>query len=89
MADKAAVTAGGDIVDITDTPDVAVWAKGIKKKGAGAPSDAVKEPSIIASMTLHLNTKGGEIMVDPANKKEVAKALAERTSVTDESEYGK
>ncbi|MGI0018873.1 MAG: hypothetical protein ACREAY_00215 [Nitrososphaera sp.] len=82
MADEAG------IMDITDTPDVAVWAKGIKKN-AGAPSDRVKEPSKIASMTLHRTTKDGEIMVDPANKKEVAKAIAEHSSMTDESGYGK
>lgn len=82
MADKAG------IMDITDTPDVAVWAKGIRKN-AGAPSDKVKEPSKIASMTLHRATKDGEIMVDPANKKEVAKAVAEHSPMTDESGYGK
>ena len=77
------------IMDITDTPDVAVWAKGIRKS-TGAPSDMVKEPSKLASMTLHRTTKDGvEIMVDPANKKEVAKAIAEHSSMTDESGYGR
>ena len=77
------------IMDITDTPDVAVWAKGIRKS-AGTPSDMVKEPSKLASMTLHRTTKeGGEIMVDPANKKEVAKAVAEHSPMTDESGYGR
>ena len=73
--------AGGDIMDIADTPDVAVWARSAKK---GAPLDAVKEPSKIASLTLHV--KGAESQVDPADKKQVAKAS--KNTLTDDSGYG-
>ena len=76
------------IMDIADTPDVAVWAKGIRKN-AGLPSDVVKEPSKVASVTLYQNTKDGERMVDPANKLDVARAIAKRALVTDDSGYGK
>lgn len=73
--------AGGDIMDIADTPDVAVWARGARK---GAPSGTVKEPSKIASLTLHV--RGAESQVDPADKKQVAKA--QKNTLTDDSGYG-
>ena len=73
-------SAGGEIMDISDTPDVAVWAKGARK----TPPDSVREPSKIASMTLHV--KGRNVMVDPANEKEVAKV--QEWTLTDESDYG-
>lgn len=76
------------IMDINDTPDVAVWAKGIRKN-AFPPSDVVKEPSKVASVTLYQNIDNKEILVDPANKQDVAKALAKRTLMTDESGHGK
>ena len=76
MAGKA----GGEIMDISETPDVAVWAKGARK----IPR-AVKEPSRISSISLHV--KGSEEMVDPGDKKQVAKA--EGHILTDESDYGK
>ncbi|AIF85122.1 hypothetical protein NTE_03088 [Candidatus Nitrososphaera evergladensis SR1] len=85
-----------NIIDILDTPDVAVWAKGIGK-GAGAPSDRVKEPSKIVSMMPHIvkattkkEGKGGmELMIDPASKKDMAKVSAEHASLTDESDYAR
>jgi hypothetical protein len=80
----AAKSAG--IMDISDTPDVAVWAKGIRR-GLGTSPDAVKEPSKIASTTLHLDLEGQEIAVDPANKKQMSKAQAEGSSLTDESTW--
>lgn len=79
--------AGGEIMDISDTPDVAVWAKGIRK-GVNVPPDTVKEPSKIASLTLHVKgTESREVMIDPADKNEVAKARGR--ALTDESGYGK
>jgi hypothetical protein len=84
MAGKAA-----GIMDISDTPDVAVWARGIRR-GLGTPSDAVREPSKIASIMLHLTpAKSREIMVDPADKRQMSKVQAEGGSLTDESEYGR
>ena len=76
MAGKA----GGEIIDISDTPDVAVWANSAKK----IPR-AVKEPSKVSSISLHV--KGSEEVVDPADKKQVAKV--EGHILTDESNYGK
>jgi hypothetical protein len=89
MAEETPAAGDDGIMDITDTPDVAVWAKGIGKN-AVTPSDIVKEPSKVASVTLYQNTKeDGEILVDAANKREVAKALAKHTPMTDESGHGK
>lgn len=76
-------TAG--IMDITETPDVAVWAKGIRKKYF-FPSDKVNKPSKVSSMTLYFTEKGRELLIDPANKREVERALR-RSALTDESDY--
>ncbi|HVX02397.1 MAG TPA: hypothetical protein VHA09_04520 [Nitrososphaera sp.] len=90
-------------MDISDTPDVAVWAKEIRR-GASAPSDKVKEPSKNSSMMLRIVTKSatttttttktaekeGGLVVDPANKKEMAEVSAAAcATLTDESEYAK
>jgi hypothetical protein len=85
MPRKEAVRAdvSGGIRDITDTPDVAVWSKEIRSK-VHRPSDKVKEPSRVASATLH--AEQGKSPVDPADKKEVARAAAKGTSLTDESD---
>ena len=94
--------ASNGIMDIADTPDVAVWSKGIRK-GAQIPSDRVKEPSKIASTTLHVQEQQsgagniwatreegvGIAVVDPADKEEVAKAVAMGASLTDESGLSK
>lgn len=79
MAGKSA-----GIMDISDTPDVAVWAKVIRR---GLPPGAVKEPSKIASMELHLEKGRQEVAVDPANKKQMSKVQAEGGSLTDESSW--
>ncbi|MEO9294865.1 MAG: hypothetical protein ABI347_04615 [Nitrososphaera sp.] len=73
--------AEGEIMDISDTPDVAVWAKAGRK----TPADAVKEPSKVASLSLHV--KGRQAAVDAANEKEIAKAQG--YVLTDESGYGR
>ena len=98
---KKADDASNGIMDIADTPDVAVWSKGIRK-GAHVPSDRVKEPSKIASTTLHIQEQqsgagniratkeeGVGIAVDPADKEEVAGAVAKGASLTDESDLFK
>jgi hypothetical protein len=85
MADKTARPkndVSGGITDITDMPDVAVWSKEIRSK-VNRPSDKVKEPSRVASMTLH--AEKDKLAIDPADKREVAKAVASGTSLTDES----
>lgn len=84
------------IMDISDTPDVAVWAKGIRRGGADVPSDKVKEPSKNTSMMLRAARKPattatereGGLLVDPASKKEMAKvSAADLATLTDESGY--
>jgi len=57
--------------------------QGIRSK-VHRPSDKVKEPSRVASTTLH--AEKNELAIDPADKKEVAKAVASGTSLTDESD---
>ena len=73
----------GGIMDITDTPDVAVWSKEIRSN-VHRPSDKVKEPSRVASTALHAGQN--KLAIDPADKKEVARAIASGTSLTDESD---
>lgn len=98
MADEDGEEAAAGIMDISDTPDVAVWSKGIGK-GIEVPSDKVRQPSKISSMTLHVKRRSGthngkkeeesgELMVDPANKEEMARVVGRHVSLTDdESEY--
>ena len=84
---------GNNIIDILDTPDVAVWAKGIRK-GVNVPSDKVKEPSKITStspLQVNAQLKNGEKKedcgptIDPADKRDVGRAFAAKVSLTDES----
>jgi hypothetical protein len=79
------------IIDILDNPDVAVWSKGIMKN-ANAPADKVQEPYHIKSTTTHIEHREGDEKqshlqqaVDPANKEDVAKAIAFGTSLTDKA----
>ena len=79
------------IIDILDTPDVAVWSKGIMNK-TNTPADKVQKPSHIKSMATNIEYREGEEKqsdlqqtVDPANKEDVAKAINLGTSLTDEA----
>ena len=83
MDDRPRNDVSGGITDITDTPDVAVWSKEIRSK-VHRPSDKVKEPSRVASTTLR--AKKNKVAIDPADKREVARAVASGTSLTDESD---
>ena len=78
------------IIDIVQSPDVAVWSKGIMKK-IDTPADKVQQPFLIKSMTT-TNIHYGEDKekqihiqenVDPANKEDVDKATGSGTSLTD------
>ena len=87
---KADSTSTG-IIDILDNPDVAVWSKGIMKK-TNTPADKVQEPYHIKSTTTHIEHREGDEKqshlqqaVDPANKEDVAKAIAFGTSLTDKA----
>ena len=68
------------ISDISETPDVAVWAKSIQAKGA---LDKQGRISGISSITLHYEDNGREHMIDPANRNEVESAA--RFGLTDKA----
>ena len=81
------------IIDILDTPDVAVWSKGIMNK-TNTPADKVQESSHIKSIATHTEYSKGkteqkqshlEQQVDPANKEEVADVMDLGTSLTDKA----
>jgi hypothetical protein len=87
---KAGGTSTG-IIDIVESPDVAVWSKGIMKK-TNTPADKVQEPSRVKSTTTHIEHDEGvkkqshlQQTVDPANKEDVAKATGSGASLTDEA----
>src|SRR5919108_3992384 len=70
---RAGSTSSG-IIDILESPDVAVWSKGITKK-TNTPADKVPQPSRVKSTITHI--EHGELKgkqsnlqqtVDPANK---------------------
>src|ERR671922_1366276 len=55
---KAGSTSTG-IIDIVESPDVAVWSKGVMKK-INTPADKVQEPSRVKSTTTHIEHDKGE-----------------------------
>jgi hypothetical protein len=85
-------SASNGLTDIVETPDVAVWSKGIMKK-IDTPADKVQQPSSVKSAmmtTTNIDYNEGEEkqihiqeMVDPANKGDVSKVIGSGTSLTD------
>lgn len=86
-----------DILDITDTPDVATWNKGTQIKGGAA--DIIKRSqergtkitqgkiTRTNATTIDLKEKGPEdLIIDPANKEDVAKVVNSGISLTDKEE---
>jgi hypothetical protein len=86
-----------DILDITDTPDVATWNKGTQIKGNAA--DIIKRSQESGTeitqgkmtrtnaTTIGLKEKGSEdLIIDSANKRDVAKVVNSGTSLTDKEE---
>ena len=86
-----------DILDITDTPDVATWNKGTQIKGNAA--DIIKrsqergaeitQGKITQTNTtaIELKEKGSDdLIIDSANKKDVSKVVNSGTSLTDKEE---
>jgi hypothetical protein len=87
---KAGSTPTG-IIDILDNPDVAVWSKGMVNK-TNTPADKVREPYHIKSTATHIEYREEkekqshlQETVDPANKKDVAKAINLGASLTDKA----
>jgi hypothetical protein len=79
------------ITDILDSPDVAVWSKGIMKK-TNTPSGKVQEPSHVKLTTINIEHNACEEKqsnlqqtVDPANKEDIAKAIDAEARLTDEA----
>ena len=79
------------IIDILDSPDVAVWSKGIMKK-TNTPSDKVQEPSHVKLTIINIEhneceekQSNLEQTVDPANKEDIAKAIDAEACLTDEA----
>jgi hypothetical protein len=83
-----------DILDITDTPDVATWNKGTQIKGSAA--DIIKRSqerraeitqgkiTRTNATTIELKEKGSEdLIIDSANKRDVSKVVNSGTSLTD------
>jgi len=85
-----------DILDITDTPDVATWNKGTQIKGNAA--DIIKRSQergaeitqgkiTQTNTTIELKEKGSDnLIIDSANKKDVSKVVNSGTSLTDKEE---
>jgi hypothetical protein len=86
-----------DILDITDTPDVATWNKGTQIKGNAA--DMIKRSqergaeitqgkiTQTNTTTIELKEKGSDdLIIDSANKKDVSKVVNSGTSLTDKEE---
>jgi hypothetical protein len=86
-----------DILDIADTPDVATWNKGTQVKGSAA--DIIKRSqergtkitqgkiTRTNATTIDLKEKGSEdLIIDSANKEDVAKVVNSGTSLTDKEE---
>lgn len=87
---KADSTSTG-IIDIVESPDVAVWSKEIMKK-TNTLFNKVQKPSRVKSTTTHIERDKEEEKqshlqqtVDPANKEDVAKAIGLGASLTDEA----
>jgi hypothetical protein len=85
----AAVDTSADIIDIMDTPDVATWNKEIHIKGDAA--DIVKRyhwtktPPITSD--IGLKEKGSkDMIIDPADKKDVDKVVKSGATLTDEAD---
>ena len=79
------------ITDILDSPDVAVWSKGIMKK-TNTPSDKVQELSHVKLTTINIEHNACEEKqsnlqqtVDPANKEDISRAIDAEARLTDEA----
>ena len=80
------------IVDIDDTPDIATWDKKIHIKGDVAgilnkKSDEAETPlPTTIGIGLRLKKSSKDLIIDPANKKDVDEALKSGLTFTDEAE---
>jgi hypothetical protein len=82
-----------DIIDIDNTPDVATWNKEIHIKGdaAGITDNRSYGAEILQPRTLSigLTEKRGprkDLIIDPADNKEVDQAIKSESTLTDEAD---
>jgi hypothetical protein len=79
-----------DIIEITDTPDVATWNKEIQiNRNVKNMAKRSQETKGITPITTAVSMKkrGSEnLIIDPANKEDVAKVVNSGTSLTDKAE---
>jgi hypothetical protein len=81
------------IVDIEDTPDVAIWNKKIHSKddAAGIIDDKFHDAEEIqTTLTTGVGLRGRkaskkDLIVDPANRKEIEEAIESGSTLTDEA----
>jgi hypothetical protein len=80
------------IIDIEDTPDVAIWNKKIHTKGDAAGLDdrfhntEKTQTSLTTGIGLRdMKLSKKDLIVDPANKKEVEEAIESESTLTDEA----
>ena len=86
------------IIDIDNTPDVAAWNKEIHIKGDGAGTITVNNrlhetkttsPLPPTTVSIHLIQKKGskkDLIIDPADKKQVDEAIKSGSTLTDEAD---
>ena len=86
---NAVVDTSADLIDIIDTPDVATWNKEIHIKSDAADIRKryhwTKTPPITSD--IGLKEKGSkDMIIDPADKKDVDKVVKSGTKLTDEAD---
>ena len=86
---NAVIDTSADIIDIIDTPDVATWNKEVQIKGDAADIikryHGTKTPPITSD--IGLKEKGSnDIIIDPADKKDVDKVVKSGATLTDKTD---
>jgi hypothetical protein len=82
-----------DIIDIDDTPDVATWNKKIHIKHDSArivddklhDAEKIQTPPTIDIGLRDRKASKKDLIIDPANRKEVEEAIESRSTLTDEA----
>jgi hypothetical protein len=84
-----------DIIDIDNTPDIATWNKEIHIKAdaaaAGITANKLQEAEILPPTTISIGLKEKkgpkkDLIIDPADKKEVDEAIKSGSTLTDEAD---
>ena len=81
-----------DIIDIDNTPDVATWNKKVHIKGdaAGTTDNRSYAAEVLQPRTISIGLKKKgpkkDLIIDPANNKEVDQAIKSESTLTDEAD---